>query len=49
MAAFRNKVPSLFNAVNDSKKYTRNLVKIDVQYETLNFEKIMEKKAYVVG
>ena len=49
LAAFHEKVPSLFSDKNDTSKYRRNLIKLEVQYEDLNYEKITEREGYVVS
>ena len=40
------KVPGMFTDATDPWKYRRNLLKLEVYFEELNFEKVSEKPAY---
>ena len=42
-------IPSIIYSGNDTKKYKRNLMKIEVYYEEFNFEKVKEKPTYTVS
>ncbi len=41
-------VPGLFADANDTEKYARNLIKLEVFYEELNFRAVTETAAYTV-
>ncbi len=41
-------VPDLFADVNDTDKYARNLIKLEIFYEELNFRAVTETPAYTV-
>ncbi len=41
-------VPDLFADVNDTEKYARNLIKLEIFYEELNFRTVTETPAYTV-
>ena len=45
----QSKVPDLFSDPSDVNKYSRNLLKLEVYYEELNFEQVFEKPAYNVS
>ncbi len=45
----RTVVPELFNDFSDPDKFKRNLVKVDVYYEDLNFRTVTESPAYTVS
>ena len=43
-----NVVPSLFSDSNDTEKYARSLLKLEIYYEELNLRTYTETAAYTV-
>ena len=39
----------MFNNINDTRRFSRSLLKLEVYYEELNLEAVYEKAAYGVS
>ena len=47
--SYMSLVPNIVGDQNETNKYRKNLMKVEVYYEEFNYEKVSEKAAYGVS